>query len=66
VVRAEVVDVAGRRVSPLFEDGVLAAGAHRLRWDGRDASGHRVAAGVYLIRISADAATAVHRIVVIR
>jgi hypothetical protein len=66
VVRAGLVDVAGRRVSALLEDGVLAAGAHRLRWDGRDPSGHRVAPGVYLVRISADAEAVIHRIVVIR
>jgi hypothetical protein len=65
-VRAEVVDVAGRRVSPLLEDGVLAAGAHRLRWDGRDASGQRVAPGVYLVRISTGGAAVVRTIVLIK
>ena len=65
VVRAEVVDVGGRRVLSLLEDGVLAAGSHRLRWDGRDSSGRPVAPGVYLVRISAGAAAAVRRIVVI-
>jgi len=65
-VRADVVDIAGRRVSPVLEDGVLAAGPHRLRWDGRGPSGHRVAPGVYLVRISSDAAVALRQIVVIR
>lgn len=66
VVRVEVVDIAGRRVAPVLQDGVLDAGPHRLRWDGRDASGQRVAPGVYLVRISTDAATAVHRVIVIQ
>ena len=33
-VRVEVVDVGGRMVATLA-DGVVAAGAHRYRWDGR-------------------------------
>ena len=65
-VRVEVVDVAGRRVSPLLENGVLDAGAHRSQWDGRDASGQRVAPGVYLVRISTVTAAAVQRVVLIK
>ena len=65
-VHADVVDVAGRRVSRLLQDGVLAAGAHHLQWDGRDASGQQVAPGVYLFRISTGAAAAVRRIIVIK
>lgn len=65
-VRAEVVDIAGRRISPLLVDGVLDAGTHRLKWDGRDASGSPVAPGVYLVRISTGAGAAVHSIVLIR
>lgn len=64
-VSAEVVDVAGRRVVSLLNHGSMTAGAHRLEWDGRDASGRAVAPGVYLIRISAGAAAAMRRLIVI-
>lgn len=43
-----VCDVAGREVSVL-EEGVLAAGPHRTRWDGRDASGRDVHPGVFFV-----------------
>ena len=49
VVRVRVFDSAGALVRTLH-DGRLAAGAHDLDWDGRDASGRRVAAGLYLVR----------------
>ncbi|MFN8178619.1 MAG: FG-GAP-like repeat-containing protein [bacterium] len=44
-----VDDVTGRLVRTLHR-GTLAAGRRELLWDGRDAGGHRVAAGVYWIR----------------
>ena len=65
VVRAEVVDVTGRRVLSLFVDRDLPAGAHRLTWDLRDATQRRVAPGVYLIRVSTGSASTVQRTVVI-
>jgi hypothetical protein len=51
-VNLEVFDVAGRRVARLV-DRVLVAGSHAATWDGRDASGSRVASGVYLYRLTA-------------
>ena len=45
--RVEVWTVTGRRVRVLD-----AVGARQLTWDGRDASGQRAAAGVYLVRVS--------------
>jgi hypothetical protein len=48
--RLEILDVAGRRVRALW-DGPLAAGRHDVTWDGTDASGRRVPAGVYLARL---------------
>ena len=65
-VSAEVVDVAGRRVSPLLRGEVLAPGTHRFQWDGRDASGARVAPGIYLVRVTSGSAAAVQRVVRIR
>jgi hypothetical protein len=47
-----IYDVAGRRVANLV-DRRLEAGTHSIAWDGRDASGKRVASGVYLVRLRA-------------
>jgi hypothetical protein len=48
-VRLTVHDVTGRLVRTLLA-GVLPAGDHRVRWDGRDAAGRTVAAGSYRVR----------------
>ena len=44
-----VYDVTGRRLAVLVS-GALPAGYHRVVWDGRDESGNRATAGVYLVR----------------
>ena len=52
--RIGIYDVRGRCVRRLW-DGVLAPGAHRSEWDGRDGDGRRVARGAYFVRLeSAD------------
>ena len=35
-------------------EGPLGAGSHRFTWDGRDAAGKAVAAGVYVYRVAID------------
>ncbi len=45
-----VYDAAGRRITTLV-DGHLGAGPHEAIWDGRDAAGRDVAAGVFLARL---------------
>ncbi len=64
VVRAQVLDVAGRRVTRLL-DRTLDAGTHRLDWNGRDGSGRAVAPGVYLIQVSLGAQVQSRRIVLV-
>jgi hypothetical protein len=49
---ARVYDVRGALVRTLA-DRVLEAGRHAILWDGRDASGHAVGAGVYFVRATA-------------
>ncbi len=51
---AEVVifDVSGRRVRTLV-GGIQPAGSHTVSWNGVDDRGHRAAAGVYFVRLSA-------------
>ena len=43
--------------------GPLAAGEHRLTWDGRDAQGRPVAAGVYMYRVQVDEQTHTRKMV---
>ena len=43
--------------------GPLAAGEHRLTWDGRDAQGQPVAAGVYLYRLQMGEQTRIRKMV---
>jgi hypothetical protein len=59
---AAVYDLAGRRLRTLHL-GPLARGLTTLSWDGRDERGGALAAGVYLLRLSAEGRSAVARIV---
>ena len=52
-VEVTVYDVAGRVVRRLA-DGSRDAGAHVVRWNGRDAEGRSVGAGTYFLRVRAD------------
>jgi len=49
-----VLDSRGRVVATLH-DGLLAAGRHMLRWQGRDASGAEVPSGLYILTVSGPA-----------
>jgi photosystem II stability/assembly factor-like uncharacterized protein len=64
-VSLRVYDAAGRLVREL-ENGHRAAGDHRAAWDGRDADGQRVAAGVYLARLATSDGVATRRITRLR
>jgi len=48
-VRADIFTIVGHCVATLA-DAQLAAGQHRLRWDGRDGEGRAVGSGVYRVR----------------
>lgn len=61
----DVFDVGGRRVRTVA-DGPRDAGAHTATWDGRDASGGFVAAGVYFARLSTDAGSSTRKLVLRR
>jgi hypothetical protein len=64
-VRVEVIDVLGRRVRTIAGE-TRSAGAHSLSWDGASESGGRVAPGVYFVRLRADDASRMERVVVVR
>lgn len=52
-VRLTIHDAAGRRIRSLV-DGVLGAGEHAVTWDGTDASGERLPAGVYIAHLQME------------
>ncbi len=64
-VRLAIHDVLGRTIRVLAE-ATFPAGRHAVQWDGRDATGRPVAAGVYLCRIQAGSRTATNGIAVVR
>ncbi len=68
ITRAIVTDVRGRRVRVLDVASVSGGdgGPHALRWDGRDARGHRVANGPYFLRVDGEDGHQVTRLDVIR
>ncbi len=61
----EVFDVRGQRVRVLF-DGTASAAELRLRWDGRDDRGNRVASGVYLARATTEGFTGTRKAVLVK
>jgi len=52
-VEATVLNMAGRPIAQLQSSGVQAAGVQALQWNGRNAAGSVVPAGLYLVRITA-------------
>lgn len=63
--RLAIYDVAGRELRRLV-DGPLAAGRQQLDWDGRDAAGREVAAGVYLARLEAAGRSDTQRLLLLK
>ena len=60
-----VYTVSGRQVATLAS-GILGAGNHTLRWDGRGADGREVAAGVYVMRLRAGNLSRTEKFVLMR
>ncbi|MDE2703722.1 MAG: T9SS type A sorting domain-containing protein, partial [Gemmatimonadota bacterium] len=63
-VRLEVFNMLGQRVAKLV-DGERSAGVHTARWDGTDAAGRAVGAGVYIYRLSSGGMRVSRRMVLI-
>jgi hypothetical protein len=64
-VRLSIVDVSGRELATLV-DAEQAAGRHTEVWDGRDAGGHPLAAGVYVARLETGGRTRAQKLVLAR
>ncbi len=60
--RLQVFDLSGRRVATIVS-GILTAGMHTARWDGRDERGRAVGAGVYVVRLTAGGRTLSARVI---
>lgn len=58
-------DAQGRRVRTLLA-GTAPAGEHSQRWDGTDAAGRPLAAGLYLCRLEVDGRVLTRRLAVVR
>ncbi|MCP5066050.1 MAG: T9SS type A sorting domain-containing protein [bacterium] len=66
VVRLEVFDISGRRLSGLIA-GRYPAGSHALTWTARNDAGQELASGVYLLRLGTDQGEfATNKVVLIR
>ena len=61
-VDVSIYNVLGQPVRQVW-NGSLAAGEHRLGWDGRDGQGQPVAAGVYLYRLQVGEQTRLRKMV---
>jgi M6 family metalloprotease-like protein len=60
-----VYDVSGRLVRRLIAAERQPAGRHVIAWDGRDASGRRMASGVYFLRLETGTLTDTRRVVLL-
>jgi hypothetical protein len=64
-VRLTIYNAAGQKVRALL-NRPMSAGTHRVAWDGRDDSGRRVSAGVYLYRFEADSTRTTRKLTLLR
>ncbi len=65
LVHLNIYDVGGRRVATLA-NRTMSAGAHVLRWDGKNRDGARVAQGVYFYELKAGGQQRTRKMVVVR
>ncbi len=63
-VRLEVFNMLGQRLATLV-DAERPAGAHTAQWDGTDAAGRAVGAGVYIYRLSSGEVSVSRRMVLV-
>jgi flagellar hook assembly protein FlgD len=61
----DVFDAAGALVTRL-DGGIEPAGAHAIKWDGRDRAGKGVASGVYFYRLDGMPEVEARRMVLLK
>jgi cysteinyl-tRNA synthetase, unknown class len=64
-VRLKIFDALGREVAVLSQ-GLVGAGIHECRWDGRDSHGAEAAAGLYLARLQIGGMSSGRKMALIR
>jgi hypothetical protein len=64
-VKLEVYNLLGERVLTLI-DNHLAAGSHRISWDGENSKQDKVASGIYLYRLATDNGSSVKKMVLLK
>jgi len=64
-VKLEIYNLRGQRIRVMV-NGQFASGYHTAIWDGRNESGHLLASGVYLYRITANEFTATQRMLLMK
>jgi hypothetical protein len=64
-VKITIVDPLGRLVRVLIE-GVMQAGEHRTRWNGRDENAVVAASGIYFVKMRSEKFIAVRKLLLIR
>jgi hypothetical protein len=63
----KIFNQLGQEVTTLVSNRVFLPGVfHRLRWDGRDATGKKVAAGIYFYQLSAGGRRLVRKMMLLR
>ncbi len=65
-VQLGIYDLFGRLVCELVPDVMQNAGHHAVRWDGRDAAGRLVSAGVYAYRLRAGSLQLLRQLVLVK
>jgi hypothetical protein len=61
-----VYDIGGREVRSLVGGAALEPGSHAIAWDGRDAAGAPLRAGIYFCRLRAGGGAETKRMVLTR
>jgi hypothetical protein len=65
MVSLKIYNIAGQLVKVL-DEGYRASGVHKIKWDGRDDSGHTVSNGVYVYRLQAENISQARKMIVLR
>jgi len=64
-VELAVFDLAGRRIRTLVSED-LAAGAHVVRWDGRDDRGRTAGSGIYVYKLATEGRTLSRKMILVK